>query len=209
MSLPMLDPLLVWIAAAGLAVLLAHAALTKLADRPLFEQHLAAYGLPPALTPVLAWALPLAEAALALALLSPARAVGAAGAAALLLAYAGAMAWHRAHGRALDCGCGGEPLPLSWALVLRNALLAAGAAVAAAPMGPRPMALGDFGVVAGAVLLGTLLYAAVHQVLRHRAHLVELAHRAHAAHAVQTAGPGHRPHDHLPPAHGPAAGASS
>ena len=199
MTLPVLDPLLVWIAAAGLAVLLAHAALTKLADRPLFEQHLAAYCVPLGLTPLLAWALPLAEATLALALLSPARGAGASGAAALLLLYAGAMAWHRAQGRALDCGCGGEPLPLSWALVLRNVLLAGGAAVAAAPMGPRAMALGDFGVVAGAVLLGTLLYAALHQVLRHHAHLAHLAELARRAHAGQA----HHP------AHGPTAGASS
>ena len=45
------DPLWVWIAVAATAVLLAQAALAKLADRALFEQHLAAYGLPHALGP--------------------------------------------------------------------------------------------------------------------------------------------------------------
>ena len=35
------------------------------------------------------------------------------------------MAWHRAHGSRLDCGCGGEPLPVSWVLVARNGVLAA------------------------------------------------------------------------------------
>lgn len=192
-TLPTLDPLLVWIAAAALATLLAHAALAKLGDRPLFEQHLAAYGVPLALTPLLAWALPLGEAALAVLLLwPPLRGAGAAGAAALLLAYGAAMAWHRLHGRALDCGCGGEPLPLSWALVLRNMLLALGAAVAAAPVGPRPLDLGDFAVVAGAVLLGALLYAALHQVLRHRAHLDhlnQLHQRQHGAHGAASARP--------------------
>jgi len=164
-----LDPLVVWIALACTATLLAHAALSKLADRSLFEQHLAAYGVPLPLTAALAWALPLAEALAALLLLTPWRAAGTALAAALLLLYAGAMAWHRRLGHALDCGCGGEPLPLSWALVARNLALAALAAAAAAPMAPRALGLGDFGVIAAALLLATLLHAALHQILRHRA----------------------------------------
>ena len=40
------DPLAVGMACALLATLFAHAALTKAADLPLLEQHLAAYGLP-------------------------------------------------------------------------------------------------------------------------------------------------------------------
>lgn len=171
-----LDPLLVWIAAAALAVLFAHAALTKFADLALTEQHLAAYGVP---SPLLAFgtrALPVAEAATALLLLTPWRVAGAWLAAALLLVYGAAMAWHRLHGRALDCGCGGEPLPLSWPLVLRNALLAALAlGAAAAPMAPRALALADFFVIAAAVVLGALLYAALHQVLRHQAGLAARA----------------------------------
>lgn len=166
-----LDPLLVWIAVACTATLFAHAAIAKLGDRALFEQHLAAYGVPLGLTAALAWLLPLAEGAVALALLTPWRAAGAAGAVALLLLYAGAMAWHRAQGHTLDCGCGGDPLPLSWALVLRNAALAALALAAAAPMAARTLALADFFVIAAALVLGTLLQAALHQMLRHRARL--------------------------------------
>ena len=83
----------------------AHAAVAKLSDRTLFAQHLAAYGLPHGLLPLAVWLIPLAEAATAVALLTPARAWGAAAAAALLLAYGAVMAWHRAHGRRLDCGC--------------------------------------------------------------------------------------------------------
>lgn len=167
------DPLWVWIALAATAVLLAQAAVAKLADRALFEQHLAAYGAPFVLLPLLAWALSLAEAALALALFTPWRMAAAAAAASVLLGYGVLMAWHRAHGRRLDCGCGGEPLAVSWLLVLRNALLAALAGLAGAPLGARAMGVGDFGVVAAAVLLGTLLYAALHQILRH-AHRTEL-----------------------------------
>lgn len=172
-ALGSVDPLWVWIAVAATAVLLAQAALAKLADRPLFEQHLAAYGLPHALLPALAGAVPLTEAALALALFTPWRPAAAAGGAALLLGYGVVMAWHRAHGHRLDCGCGGEPLAVSWILVGRNVLLAALAALAGAPMGPRAMGVGDFLVVAAAVLLGTLLYAALHQILRHT-HRTEL-----------------------------------
>ena len=166
-----LDPLLVWIARAGLATLLAQAALAKLADRSLFEQHLAAYGVPDRLLAATAIALPAAEALAAGLLLTPWRGVGAALAAALLLLYAGVMAWHRSRGHALDCGCGGEPLPLSWALVVRNAGLAVLALLAGAPVAPRPLSLADFLVIAAALVLATLLHAALHQMLRHHARL--------------------------------------
>jgi uncharacterized membrane protein YphA (DoxX/SURF4 family) len=165
------DPLLVWIAVACVATLFAHAGVAKLADVALFEQHLAAYGAPHAALPVAARMLPGVEIAAALLLLTPWRAAGAALAAALLLLYAAVMGWHRARGQSLDCGCGGEPLPVSWALVARNLLLAGLTGVAGAAMAPRAMGVGDFLVVVGALLLATLLYAALHQVLRHRAGL--------------------------------------
>jgi hypothetical protein len=162
----MLDPLAVWIPAAWLATVLLHAGMVKLQDRSLFMQHLAAYRVPDgALTP-LSWSLPLCEMAAGLLLLSPFRAGGAVGAAALLLLYAGAMAWHRQAGRQLDCGCGGEPLPLSWTLVLRNLALTLLCLPASALLQPREMQLADYGVTLGAVLLGSLLWAAFHQVLR-------------------------------------------
>jgi hypothetical protein len=163
-----LDPLPVWIAAALIATLLAHAALAKFADLALFEQHLAAYRMPEALGPFAVRAIPALELGAAALLLSPWRVVGAALAGALLCAYGTAMAWHRLQGHALDCGCGGEPLPVSWPLVARNALLALLALVAAGAMTERAMGLADFAVVAASVVLAALLYAAFHQVLRHR-----------------------------------------
>lgn len=163
------DPLFGWIAAAGLAVLFAHAALAKALDRPLFAQHLAAYGLAGRRLAMAASALPVIEAATAVLLLTPWRATGALLAGGLLLAYAAAMALHRARGRTLDCGCGGAPLPVSWALVLRNLLLAMLAGVAMLPAAARAMGVADFLVVAAAVVLGSLLYAALNQLLRHRA----------------------------------------
>jgi len=52
-------------------------------------------------------------------------------AAALLALYAIGMALNRARGRSfIDCGCGDEPVPLSVALIVRNAILALLAAAA-------------------------------------------------------------------------------
>lgn len=172
------DPLIVWLAAACTAVLLAHAALAKLADLPLTEQHLAAYGVPLPLLGMAARLLPALELLAAVVLLSPWRALGSALACVLLVAYGVAMAWHRAQGHALDCGCGGEPLALSWALVARNGLLAALAGLAGSAMQPRAMGTGDFCVVAAGLGLATLLYAAFHQVLRHRARMAAIYRRA-------------------------------
>ena len=166
-----LDPLPAWIAAAVIATLLAHAALAKLADLSLFEQHLAAYRVPGAALVVAARAIPAFELGVAVLLLSPWRVAGAVLGASLLAGYGAAMAWHRWHGHALDCGCGGEPLPVSWSLVVRNALLALLALLAASPLTDRAMGLADFAVVAASVPLATLLYAGLNQILRHQAGL--------------------------------------
>lgn len=151
-----------------IAALLLHAALAKLADRAEFAQHLAAYGVPTVLQPALAWAVPLTEGLLALALVTPWRAAAALAAATLLACYGAVMAWHLLQGHVLDCGCGGEPLPVSAWLVARNAVLAALATVAAQPGSGRAVDTGDFAVAAAAVLLATLLYAAFNQLLRQR-----------------------------------------
>ena len=84
--------------------------------------------LPAALVGIAAPAVVGAEIVAALALLAPAGlmpGVPAASAAALLLcAYTGAIAVNLLRGRtSIDCGCGGEPTPLSGWLLLRNALL--------------------------------------------------------------------------------------
>lgn len=166
-----LDPLPAWIAAAVIATLLAHAALLKLGDLALFEQHLAAYRIPDAWLAAGTRAIPALELTAAALLLSPWRVAGGALAASLVAAYGAAMAWHRWQGHALDCGCGGEALPVSWGLVARNALLALLALLAVSPLAERPMGLADFAVVAASVPLAALLYAALNQVLRHQAGL--------------------------------------
>jgi hypothetical protein len=172
-ALPAIDPLLAMIAAGCIAALLLHAAAAKLGDRGTFTQHLGAYGVRERVAPVLATLMPTAEILLALGLMTPWRGAAAAGSAVLLLIYGGGMAWQRAHGRRIDCGCGGAPLLLSWWLVARNVLLAALAVAAGLAVLPRTVGAADAAVAGGAVVLGALLYAALHQVLRHRGHRLE------------------------------------
>lgn len=161
-----LDPLPVWIARACIGALFAQAALAKFSDAALFEQHLAAYGVPAGALALGVRLVPGLELLAAVLVLSPWVTVGATLAAALLLGYAAAMALHRVRGTEIDCGCGGEPLPVSWVLVARNVALAAVAGIAGAAMLPRAMGGADFLVVVASVLLAALLYAALHQVLR-------------------------------------------
>jgi uncharacterized membrane protein YphA (DoxX/SURF4 family) len=167
----LIDPLPIWIAAAMVATLFAHAALAKMADLSLLEQHLSAYGLPQAILPIATRLLPIIELATAFMLLSPLRTQGAWLAATLLMAYTLVMGYHRWQRHELDCGCGGEPLAVSWALVLRNLVLVLVGLLAACPMGPRILGAADFALVAAAVVLAMLLYASFNQVLRHHTNL--------------------------------------
>lgn len=161
-----LDPLPAWIAAAAIASLFAQAAVSKFTDLALLEQHLFAYGLPQRGLALAARLLPAAELSLALALLTPWRSAAALAAAAVLLVYAALMGHHRWHGHRLDCGCGGEPLAVSWPLVARNLALTGLALLAAMPTTARTLGLVDLALVLASLALATLLYAAFHQILR-------------------------------------------
>jgi uncharacterized membrane protein YphA (DoxX/SURF4 family) len=162
-----LDPLVTGIATAWLAVLMLHAGQAKLRDRLLLVQHLAAYRVPDNWLTFLSIFVPLGELTSGIGLLTPWRSSAAAGCAALLLLYATVMAWHLRAGRSLDCGCGGEPLPLSWALVFRNVLLSLLCWPASWPMLQRAFSWVDLVLILSAVLLGVLIWAVFHQVLRH------------------------------------------
>lgn len=114
--------------AAFVALLMLRAAVHKAVDLARFEGVLDDYDLVPApllkalraTTPALEI---LAAALLASGIVAPA---GAALAAALLVAYAGAMGVNLLRGRTeIDCGCGGPGQPIGWALVVRNLALAA------------------------------------------------------------------------------------
>ena len=161
----MIDP--VWSLAlrAGLALLLASAAVAKLRDLRGFVAAVAGYRLlPAALAAPAAAGFVAGELLLAVCLwLTPLRAASALGAALLLSLYGIAIAINLARGRRdIDCGCGG-PLAkqsLSEALVLRNALLAGAALAAALPVAPRALGWLDLWTLAAAVTSMAILYAA-------------------------------------------------
>lgn len=162
-------PLWVLIASSALAVLFAHAALLKVADRELLVHHLAGYGIPGGVRHGLAHVVIALEGVTAAALLSPWRNLGAYMATALLCIYALAMALQLIQRRVVDCGCGGQALPVSWVLVGRNVLLMALAWTASQTADLHGLTWIDFWVVMAAVLLMVVLYTAIHQVLMQQA----------------------------------------
>lgn len=167
----MIDPLVGHVIALGLALLLLSAAWHKLAARAVFVAVLRGYGLLPAplLRPVAAL-IPLAEVVLAVAWLTgTARGLVANASAALLLAYAAAIAINLVRGRVeIDCGCGlaGASQRLSGWLVARNILLAGFAVLAALPASGRALGLADALTLAAATAAAVLLYAGTSQLIR-------------------------------------------
>jgi Peroxiredoxin len=110
-----------------LAAVFAVAGFGKLADRPGSRQALIGFGIPAPFAGPLAILLPLAELAVAVALLPAASArLGAVAALMLLLLFMVAIAINLALGRKPDCHCFGQihSAPISWATLAQNAVLA-------------------------------------------------------------------------------------
>jgi uncharacterized membrane protein YphA (DoxX/SURF4 family)/thiol-disulfide isomerase/thioredoxin len=104
------------------------AGLAKLADRSGSQQALRDFGVPALLAAPLGILLPLAELAVAVALVPTVSAWwGAVGALLLLLLFSVGMSYHLAHGRAPQCHCFGQlhSAPVGWPTLLRNLVLAA------------------------------------------------------------------------------------
>ncbi len=123
-----IDPVLQLAAALTLALVFGGGALSKMTAWAELEGVIGNFRLlPRALVPVVSWALPPVELAMAIGLLVPAtRVPSALAAAALLAAFAAAIAINIGRGRIdIDCGCFRSSLKqnLSWWLVLRNLLL--------------------------------------------------------------------------------------
>ena len=124
-----MDPILGYVAAASLCVLLLASSLEKIRHFSLFEGAVSAYRLVPELTVrVVAGGFIATELAAALLLLWPsARVLGSVVASALLLVATAAMVINLLRGHTdVACGCGSlkeQSAGLSWWLVLRNALL--------------------------------------------------------------------------------------
>jgi peroxiredoxin len=154
-----------------LAGVLGVAGLAKLADRAGSRQAVADFGVPGRLASPGAFLLPLVE-LLAAALLLPATTAGWGGLLALLLLafFVAAIGVNLAKGRKPDCHCFGQlhSAPAGWSTLVRNLVLAGGAAfvvVAGWDDGGASVTgwLGDLeavevvGLVAGLVLLGLVL----------------------------------------------------
>ncbi len=130
-----------------LAVVFVVAGLAKLADRAGSQQALYDFGLPAALAGPFGLLLPLAELAVAVALLLSASAWwGALGALALLLLFVAGISYNLAHGRRPDCHCFGQlySAPAGWSTLIRNLVLAAVAALVVG-LGPQYAALNLLG----------------------------------------------------------------
>ena len=114
-----------------LAVVFVVAGLTKLADREGSRQAMTDFGLPTALAVPVGLLLPLAELAVAAALVPAATAWwGAVGALALLLLFVTGIGVNLARGRKPDCHCFGQlySAPAGWTTLARNVILAVVAA---------------------------------------------------------------------------------
>lgn len=159
-----------WALAGILLAAAAHKARHYLAFRSILDAYRL---LPEYLLSVAAPLIIASEVVAGLALLAPAgllpRVVAALIAAGLLCLYTGAIAVNLVRGHtAIDCGCGGEPTPLSGWLLIRNGLLLGLAlAVAATPAGQA--APGHYHLLAAAMTVFLwCAYAIGNQLLANR-----------------------------------------
>src|SRR6266568_2032347 len=110
-----------------LAVVFILAGLAKLADRAGSRKALLDFGVPAKFVAPFAVLLPLAELAVAVALIPTVSAWwGAIGALALLLLFVAVIGYNLAHGRTPDCHCFGQlhSAPAGWSTLSRNLVLA-------------------------------------------------------------------------------------
>jgi peroxiredoxin/uncharacterized membrane protein YphA (DoxX/SURF4 family) len=147
------------------------AGLAKLADLPGSRQAMRDFGVPNKLADVFGLLLPLAEIAVAVALVVPFTAWwGAVGALALLLIFVAGIGYNLAQGRTPDCHCFGQlhSAPAGWSTLLRNLVLAgiAGVVVGFGRGTPSPSlteslsaltATQSFELLAGALVLVVLI----------------------------------------------------
>ena len=151
-----------------LAAVFATAGVAKLLDRDGSRQALEDFGMPARLAPAGGIALPLAELAIAVALLiAPTAQWGAIGAIVLLLLFVAGIGAALARGEAPDCHCFGQvhSEPAGKGTLVRNGVLAALAAVVAVA-GPGPSITGWISdrsapelVIAAAAVAGALALA--------------------------------------------------
>jgi len=168
-SLLAIDAVIARACGATVALILLIGAIDKLRDRELFEAIIDNYRLlPTGVVSGFARILPLAEFAAAALLLWPAaRLLGAVLSTGLLALFSTAIAVNLLRGRRdVDCGCGGASgrQPLSWWLILRNAVLVLMTLAGASEGVLRDMAWLDAFTTIAATLALLALYAFFNQL---------------------------------------------
>ena len=174
------DPVAVGAAVGALALILFAAAWHKLSEPDGFAGALHAYELLPApMVQITARLLPVLEILLGVAMLIPAsRSPALLVTALLMLAYAFAIGVNLVRGRAqIDCGCGADSHPLSWALVARNVVLAATALAVAGPTLERGFVWLDGVTLTMGVLAFYALYLMADELMRQSSRLGQLRQR--------------------------------
>jgi hypothetical protein len=159
------------------ALILFAAAWHKFGEPLMFEAALEAYRLlPKGSASALARVLPVVEVLIGVGLLVPAtRGPSLVGFAALMLVYACAMAINLRRGRSqIDCGCGAEVHLLSWALVLRNVVLACAAWMVSGPNQARQLQWLDGITLVGGALCLYASYLLFDELLRQHGRIVQL-----------------------------------
>lgn len=167
MSVPV-DPFVQLVSAGAIAIVFARALVEKSFDFVVYAATLRDYRLvPQALAPFAAVCLFVAEiSTLFLLALPETRCAGASLAMALLALYALAMSLTLAAGREeIECGCGGDGLIVSWALVARNIALIGVASLMLAPQGPRDLGWFDHAQAVCAILVFWLALAIVEKTI--------------------------------------------
>jgi hypothetical protein len=165
-----LDPVVGWLLALALALLLGRAAFAKASDRLRFLGTLEAYRLLPSpLNAAASVALPTLEGIAAVGLLlNGTRHVAAVGAALIFLVYGFAIASNLSRGRRdLDCGCTGplERRPIAAWMVVRNGCLAGVALAITAPWNVRPLEATDALTLGVGLPVLMLLWSTVDRLL--------------------------------------------
>ena len=179
----MTDPVLTHMAAATLAIIFLVGAWQKLRDRMIFEISVDAYELVPlALVAPLALLLPIMEGAAGALLVTPSmRLPGAVLAACVLFVVTAAVVINLLRGHTdVGCGCGGveDEQTLSWALVVRNAVLGAVLMLSLATPASRVLVWLDYvSTAAGAIALYGL-YVLANQLIANQPRLLSLRNPA-------------------------------
>jgi Methylamine utilisation protein MauE len=165
----MIDPAVGALLAGAYALLFLGAALQKLRAPAQFAAVFRAYRVLPEAAAALAWLLPLLELTVGVGLLASAARPGACAAgAALLLAYATAIAINLVRGRRdLACGCGGpdERRTIAAWMVWRNLALAAVLAALLLPWSARALAGVDALTIGAGTVVTALLYMSLERLL--------------------------------------------